>query len=168
MIQEYDYDCAPVAIINAYEYFLGNKSYIHEPIYNCLTKICGTDEDGTTDAGIHRGLRWLLHNSEIRVIRKRKIDYDEIIEFLSTPDQCILLNHIDYGNEPHVSMFHGVYANWVQGKNIFAGKHKANITKRTFKKYVESSDGVWFIRRRYVQEMWSNWYENISRSNVEY
>lgn len=162
MLQREDYDCAPVAIVNAWEYIVGHPSQIQNQLYYSLMNICGTDEEGTYDAGIHRGLRWLLHNSETKVIRKKNIDYKEIVEFLKLPDQCILLNHMDYGNEPHVSMFYCVLGNRVLGENIFAGKEKDTVTLRTFKKYVESSDGLWFIRPKYRKEKWKEYYEAVS------
>ena len=156
MIQKFDYDCAPVAIINAFNYYSSVGSYTDwlnrhatdKIIYKCLFEICETDEDGTYDIGTNRGLKWLLHNSETKVIRKRKIDFDEILNWIEIPGYTVLLNHVDYSGDPHVSFFYDYVCGSVYGENIFAGKQKDFITKRTFKKYVESSDGVWFIERR--------------------
>lgn len=84
--QKDGWSCGPVALYNVGVWLKRPRKYAK------LYELCHTDEDGTPDFYFEETLRSQWSPYHLKITKKRKIDYDEIRDFLSKSNTAIVLD----------------------------------------------------------------------------
>lgn len=154
VVQLLDYDCGPTAIINF-------MRWLDHPVSRCDLRVLrellairlDMDEDGTDSEAMDSMINLTAGSMSCDVSRVFSVKLDHIIDHLESGG-CIILDHVDRGNEWHYSFWY-MSRGKIKGINSDSDKKKPEYSKKTLKKYLDLSIGYydhlpscWMISKR--------------------
>lgn len=116
--QQTESDAAPTAIANVLFYYwnlladsesiLAKEMQTYQSCYDFVHDLCGTDVDGTWDLQLNEALAYSQQYFRLfRVKQQDAMIFSDLKEHLQKEGTTIILSHIDYQGEDHVTLITG-------------------------------------------------------------